>query len=58
MGTRVNPIMSSGKKRYTTPRLVDHGDVAELTRRGGSTSADVPIGTPVPDGSVDRPDGS
>jgi hypothetical protein len=44
---RVNPIMSSGKKRYTTPRLVDHGDVAELTRHGGSTFVDAPIGTPV-----------
>ena len=55
MQPSVNPIVSSGKKRYTTPKLIDHGDVAELTRRGGSTSADVPIGTPVPSGSVDRP---
>lgn len=47
MQRRANPMVSSGKKHYTTPRLSDHGDVAEITQRGGIHVTDVPIGTPV-----------
>ncbi len=40
--------MSSTKKSYTTPQLVRHGDVDEITKKGGADFVDVPIGTPVP----------
>lgn len=39
----------SNKKPYVSPRLVDQGNIDDLTRRGGSSVTDVPIGTPVDD---------
>ena len=39
----------SKKKRYSAPKLVLHGDVDELTKRGGSSMTDMPIGTPIDD---------
>ncbi len=34
------------KKIYTTPELIVHGDVENLTQQGGSEATDVPQGTP------------
>jgi len=31
---------------YTKPKIVDHGDLQELTAQGGGTISDVPIGAP------------
>ena len=33
------------KKSYSTPKVVVYGNVAELTRQGGGSFLDVPIGT-------------
>ncbi len=41
--------IQEGKKRYTSPRLVSRGDIDDLTRRGGSSVTDVPIGTTLND---------
>ena len=35
---------SKGKKAYSTPELVVHGDVEKLTQQGGGLVADQPIG--------------
>ena len=51
MASYAKPIQE-GKKRYTSPRLVDRGDVDDLTRRGGASKTDVPIGTAVIDGDI------
>ena len=48
MVQEVNP-MRSNKRRYTKPQLNRHGDVDEITKKGGSTFVDVPIGDPVDD---------
>ena len=37
----------SGKKRYAPPELIRHGDVDEITQRGGAGFIDVPIGAPI-----------
>ena len=47
--------VESGKKRYTTPRLIHHGDVDEITQKNGLFFTDIPIGTPV--GADTRPGG-
>lgn len=39
--------MGGEKKPYTTPQLIVHGRVEELTQQGGASSVDMPIGTPV-----------
>ena len=44
-------LARSDKKQYAPPKLVRHGDVDEITQKGGTHSRDVPIGTP-PDGDV------
>ena len=44
---------AKSKKRYSTPQLVCHGDVDQLTMKAGVNHADVPIGTPI--GSDTRP---
>ena len=41
----------SSKKRYSAPELTCHGDIDEVTQKGGETTTDVPIGTPV-DGDI------
>ena len=41
----------SRKKPYNRPQLVDHGDIDEVTQKGGHNSTDVPMGTPV-DGDI------
>ena len=41
----------SPKKKYVVPELTDHGDIGEVTQKGGSTTTDVPMGTPV-DGDI------
>ena len=59
MDREVKPV-ESGKKPYTTPRLVHHGDVDEITRSSGVGFADVPFGNPAgapPDGIVVGPFG-
>ena len=48
---QAQPI-ESNKKTYATPLLIRHGDVDELTKHGGFSKTDVPIGTPVVDGDV------
>ncbi len=35
------------KKIYNTPALTVHGDVETITQKGGTTTTDVPVGTPV-----------
>lgn len=35
------------KKQYQAPRLNQHGNFTTLTQQGGSSSVDVPIGSPV-----------
>ena len=39
------------KRAYIAPRLTNHGDIDEVTQKGGSTTTDVPQGTPV-DGDI------
>ncbi|MCZ6789729.1 MAG: lasso peptide [Chloroflexi bacterium] len=39
--------MESRKKRYTKPQLIVHGDLEKITRLGGHSNTDVPIGTAV-----------
>jgi len=34
---------------YTAPKIVDHGDLQDLTAAGGGKFVDTPIGTPTPD---------
>lgn len=41
----------SSKKKYNAPELTSHGDIDEVTQKGGETTTDVPIGTPV-DGDI------
>ena len=36
--------MQSEKKVYTTPALVEYGDVKAITLNGGAVNADVPKG--------------
>jgi hypothetical protein len=36
--------MQSEKKAYTTPALVEYGDVKAITLAGGSPNSDVPRG--------------
>ena len=38
--------MNSTKKSYTSPQLVRHGDVDEITKGSGAGFADVPFGNP------------
>jgi len=42
MEKNVNPHdqTPSGKKLYTTPRLIEYGSIAKLTQGGGSVTAD------------------
>lgn len=49
MEKKVN-LNRSYKKQYAPPLLVRHGDVDEITQKGGFSFTDVPIGTPVADG--------
>ena len=35
------------KDEYTKPTVVDHGDLQELTAKGGGASSDAPTGSPV-----------
>lgn len=35
------------KDQYEPPEVVKYGDVRVITRQGGSSRTDVPIGTPV-----------
>ena len=43
--------VQSSKKKYSVPELTCHGDIDEVTQKGGSTVTDVPEGTPV-DGDI------
>jgi hypothetical protein len=38
--------MDSEKKRYTTPQLKVYGKLEEITQQSGTSTIDVPIGTP------------
>ena len=49
--TMVEIKNQSSKKKYSAPELTCHGDIDEVTQKGGSTTTDVPIGTPV-DGDI------
>ena len=42
---------TSRRKVYARPRLINHGDVNEITRQGGHSRTDVPQGTPT-DGDI------
>ncbi|MBE9041277.1 hypothetical protein IQ235_10845 [Oscillatoriales cyanobacterium LEGE 11467] len=43
--------MNARKTTYTRPELTAYGNVENLTQKGGASSTDVPVGTPVgPDG--------
>ena len=44
-------LMTPDKKGYIAPQLVRHGDVDEITKKGGADFVDMPIGTPV-DGDI------
>lgn len=44
--------MEPQKKRYETPKLVVHGDLRKITRRGGVGSNDVPIGEDLADTGI------
>ena len=44
--------MESGKKRYTKPQLIVHGDLEKITRLGGRSQTDVPEGTPVVNNNI------
>ena len=44
MENKVDAI-SSRKKLYTKPQMINHGDVEDLTRTGGGSHLDVPNGT-------------
>ena len=50
--TRAGPAAGPTKKRYTTPKLIVHGDVESITQQGGHSATDVPFGTPVVNGNV------
>ena len=39
------------KKGYSSPELTKSGNIDEVTQKGGSTTTDVPQGTPV-DGDI------
>ena len=39
--------MAIGKKVYTKPELVVHGDFEKVTQKGGGNHIDLPIGTVV-----------
>ena len=41
--------MEPQKKQYETPKLVVHGDLRKITRRGGVGSHDVPVGEDLAD---------
>lgn len=50
---RAGPERNSPKRLiYNTPRLTIHGDVERITRQGGFSATDVPIGTPVGPGGI------
>jgi hypothetical protein len=41
-----------GRKKYASPKLTIHGDVAKITLQGGFNHIDVPIGTPIGPGTT------
>ncbi len=43
---------SKGKKAYSRPELIVHGDVEKLTQQGGGNVTDVPQGTPITNNDV------
>ena len=47
------PITDRRKRPYSTPLLTNHGDIDEITLKGGSNLTDIPMGTPV--GTDTRP---
>ena len=41
--------MDESKKDYEKPELKVHGDIRVITKAGGGSFIDVPIGTPISD---------
>jgi hypothetical protein len=45
--------MGNEKKPYTTPQLIIHGKIEEITQQGGGNRIDLPMGTAIsPDSTI------